>query len=139
MDDIRMKYYSPVVVGKPGLQVPPTIGSTGTSTINNSTSTGSTSFQDILQEKLQGSSNVNFSRHAAKRAADHGISLSQDSLNRLDEGVRLAGEKNLDDTLILVGDTAFVVNVPNKTVITAMNKDEMQGNVFTNINGTVII
>ena len=138
MDDIRMKYYSPVVVGKPGLQVPPTISSTGTST-NTNQSTGSTSFQDILQEKLQGSSNVNFSRHAVKRAADHGISLSQDSLNRLDEGVRLAGEKNLDDTLILVGDTAFVVNVPNKTVITAMNKDEMQGNVFTNINGTVII
>ena len=131
MDDIRFKYYSPIVVGKPGLQpLPPT---------KSSDTVESSSFQSILQEKLQATSNVSFSKHAVKRAADHGITFSQDSLTRLGEGVRLASEKNLDDTLILVGDTAFVVNVPNNTVITAMNKDEMQGNVFTNINGTVII
>lgn len=133
MDDLRLKYYSPIVVGKPGL-TPPT-----EAVIKNTGTAAGTSFQDILQQKLQGSSSVSFSRHAVKRAADHGITLSQDSLDRLDEGVRLAGEKNLDDTLILVGDTAFVVNVPNKTVITAMGKDEMRGNVFTNINGTVIV
>lgn len=132
MDDIRFQYYSPIVVGKPGLQPVPT---PKTSEANDPAG----SFQNILQEKLQQNSNVSFSKHAVKRAADHGIELSPDSLNRLDEGVRLASEKNLDDTLILVGDTAFVVNVPNNTVITAMSKDEMKGNVFTNINGTVII
>lgn len=49
-----------------------------------------------------------------KRALEHNIELTDDSLARLNEGVRLASEKNLDDTLILVGQAAFVVSVKNK-------------------------
>ena len=53
--------------------------------------------------------------------------------------MRLASEKNLDDTLILVGEKAFVVSVKNNTVITTVNNNSIQGNVFTNINGAVIV
>ena len=65
--------------------------------------------------------------------------ITADELNRLNEGVRLASEKNLDDTLILVGEKAFVVSVKNNTVITTVNNNSIQGNVFTNINGAVIV
>lgn len=134
MDDIRLKYYSPVVTGTPGssLRVQQDRAGTGKNP-------GGVSFQDVLQEQLNQSSSVSFSKHAVKRAMEHNIELSEDSLARLNEGVRLASEKNLDDTLILVGNTAFVVNVPNNTVITALNSSDAKGNVFTNINGTVII
>ena len=42
------------------------------------------------------------------------------------------------DSLIMLDDIAFVVNVKDKNVVTVMNKDEMKNNVFTNIDGAVI-
>lgn len=131
MDDMRLKFYNPIVSGVPGaeLRIPP---------VNRGQETAG-SFQDILQGQIDRNSNVAFSKHAVKRAVDHNIMLSDERLARLNEGVRLANEKNLDDALILIDETAFIVNAKNNTVITAKNREELKGNVFTNINGTVII
>ena len=97
------------------------------------------SFKDILQEQLDEISHVNFSKHAMNRVMERNIDLSEENLARLDEGVRLAEEKGLDDTLILIDSAAFIVSVKNNIVITTVAKDEMTGNVFTNIVGTVIV
>ncbi len=97
------------------------------------------SFKSILTEMLRNNSEVNFSKHAVKRAIDHNIELTDENLSRLNEGVKMASEKNLEEPLILVGNTAFLVNIPNNTVITAVDSSDMKGNVFTNIDGTVII
>lgn len=97
------------------------------------------SFKDILEEQINVSSSVSFSRHAMNRMAERDIDLSDDNLERLNEGVKLAGEKGLDDTLILMDNAAFIVSVKNNIVITTVNRDEMTGNVFTNIDGTVVI
>ena len=82
---------------------------------------------------------MNFSRHAINRVVERNIELSHDDLERLNDGIKLAEEKGLDDTLILLDDAAFIVSVKNNTVITTVNRDEMTGNVFTNIDGTVVI
>ena len=99
------------------------------------------SFKDILREQLGTStvSDINFSRHAINRVVERSIDLSDENLLRLSEGVRLAEEKGLDDTLILMDSAAFIVSVKNNTVITTVSADELRGNVFTNIEGTVII
>lgn len=134
MDDIRFKHFSPIVTGTPGAGqglYPPSI-----STPKNEPSV---SFADVLRNTIEKNSEVNFSNHAIKRAVDHNMDITDDELNRLNEGVRLASEKNLDDTLILVGEKAFVVSVKNNTVITTVNNNSIQGNVFTNINGAVIV
>lgn len=135
MDDIRFKHFSPIVTGTPGAGqglYPP-------STSNTQVSEPSVSFADVLKSTIEKNSEVNFSNHAIKRAVDHNMDITDDELNRLNEGVRLASEKNLDDTLILVGEKAFVVSVKNNTVITTVNNNSIQGNVFTNINGAVIV
>ncbi len=97
-----------------------------------------TSFRQLLEQSMQ-TQQITFSKHAAQRVSQRGIELTESSLNRLNEGVRLAQEKGLNDTLILVDSTAFLVNVPGSKVITTVNHDELRGNVFTNIDGTVII
>ena len=66
------------------------------------------------------------------------IELTENSLERLYEGVRIAREKGMDDTLILVDSTAFIVSVKNGTVITTLGGD-LRGSAITNINGTVIV
>lgn len=95
------------------------------------------SFQDILNRKMQGS--AQFSKHAASRVEQRQIQLTQGKLERLDRGIRMAEEKGLDDTLILVDQTAFLVSVKNNKIITAVGQNDLTGNVFTNIDGTVII
>lgn len=131
MDDIRFSMYSPVVTGTPSV--------TGTQKTTGQTKTEGPSFQDVLAETLRQSSEVSFSKHAVKRVEEHGIELNDENLGRLNEGVKIASEKNLEEPLILVGSTAFLVNIPNNTVITAVDSSDMKGNVFTNIDGTVII
>jgi flagellar operon protein len=50
-----------------------------------------------------------------------------------------ASKKGIQDSLILVDSLAFIVNVPNRTVVTAMDQTETtDNNVFTNIDGAVI-
>lgn len=127
---------SPVVTGKPSISQTAPVRSTSTAT--QSPSQG-TSFADVLHAQLSQSQGVSFSKHAVQRAAQRSIDLSKPNLDRLNEGVRLAEEKGLNDTLILIDQTAFLVNVPNNKVITAVNGNDLTGNVFTNIDGTVII
>ena len=68
-----------------------------------------------------------------------GISLSDEQNVRLQSGVEKASAKGINESLVLVDSLAFIVNVPNKTVVTAMDQTETQSNVFTNIDGAVIM
>ncbi|MCI7804912.1 MAG: flagellar protein [Oscillospiraceae bacterium] len=121
------------------ISTPITTGIPHTSPQEVADSVGTRSFKAILQDKLDSSQGVNFSRHAMNRVMERNIDLSDENIERLNEGVKLAGEKGLDDTLILLDNAAFIVSVRNNTVITTVSRDEMTGNVFTNIDGTVVI
>lgn len=100
------------------------------------------SFQEVLQQKTlrsAESTELRFSKHAAVRLADRNIELSTEQLARLNDGAKKAGQKGIRDSLVIVDELAFIVNVPNHMVVTAMDSTETNENVFTNINGAVII
>ena len=96
------------------------------------------SFQEVLQ-KQHGSGEVRFSKHAAGRLAERNIELTTGQMERLNEGAAKAGQKGIKESLVLVDELAFIVNIPNNTVVTAMNQSDAAQNVFTNIDGAVII
>ena len=60
-------------------------------------------------------------------------------LFRSEDGVLKAQEKGIKESLVLVDSLAFIVNIPNKTVVTAMDQTDTQQNVFTNIDGAIIM
>ncbi len=96
-------------------------------------------FAEELRQQLSGN-DIEFSGHAIKRLESRNIDVTEnDRLERLSKGVELAAEKGCDESLILVDSTAFVVSIRNRTVITTMSQDDIKGNVFTNIDSTVII
>lgn len=100
------------------------------------------SFQDILTKKTehaQQNGEVRFSKHAANRLADRKIELTKEQVERLNLGTARAEAKGINESLVIVDSLAFIVNVPNQTVITAMSQTETDQNVFTNIDGAVII
>lgn len=96
-------------------------------------------FQKVLLEKQKkcDSNGVMFSKHANQRLQSRNMNLSQEQLERLNAGVEQAREKNIRESLILVDNMSFIVNVTNNTVVTALNGEDEQ-NVFTNIDGAVI-
>lgn len=107
---------------------------------------GGPSFQEILQNRAvqqnvfaPAAEELKFSKHAVGRLADRNIELSTEQLERLNDGARKAGQKGIKDSLVIVDELAFIVNVPNRTVVTAMDSTETSENVFTNINGAVIM
>lgn len=122
---------------------------TGNPVVPNNTSTvteqtgGEGSFAAALQEKLaekQYTGGVEFSRHAIQRLEQRSIDLvSGDTLERLNKGVEIAADKGSNETLVLVDSTAFVVSVKNNKVITTLSNEDLRGNIFTNIDSTVII
>jgi flagellar operon protein len=95
------------------------------------------SFQSALQQAT-GTQPLHFSRHALERVQRRGIDLDPSTLNRLNEGVGRAAGKGSRDSVVLVDGTAFVVSVPNRTVITAVGSQQMKDHVFTNVDSAVI-
>lgn len=98
------------------------------------------SFEEILKQKqdVTENSELKFSKHASMRLEDRHISLSQEQSERLETGVLKASEKGMNESLVIVDSLAFIVSVPNKTVVTAVDQTESHGNIFTNIDGAVI-
>lgn len=94
------------------------------------------SFEDVLRQTQKP---LKFSKHATQRLSQRNINLSDEQNIRLTNGVTEAEKKGVNESLVLVDNLAFIVNVPNKTVVTAMDQEETNANVFTNIDGAVIM
>jgi len=99
----------------------------------------STSFDAVFQQELSKQSEVKFSKHAMERLQTRNITLSKEDLSKIGDAVNKAAEKGVKETLIIMGSSAFIANVKSKTIITAATEDNLKNNVFTNIDGAVII
>ncbi|OFZ21037.1 MAG: hypothetical protein A2X94_06815 [Bdellovibrionales bacterium GWB1_55_8] len=82
---------------------------------------------------------LKFSAHATQRLRERNIKLDPAMMAKVSNAVDKADAKGLGDTLVLTPDAALIVSVKNRTVITALDKNSMSGNVFTNIDGAVIV
>lgn len=96
------------------------------------------SFQEILEQKKDLASEVKFSKHANQRLESRNINLSEEQLGRLNQGVTQARDKSINESLVMMDNLAFIVNVKNNTVVTALEQNETN-NIFTNIDGAVIV
>jgi flagellar operon protein len=94
-------------------------------------------FESILNEKLKENSGLKFSKHAEQRLQSRNISLTDAQKDKINKAVSRADEKGVKDSLVMMDNLAFVVNVKSRTVITAVNSNELKDNVFTNIDGAV--
>ena len=94
-----------------------------------------TSFEDLFQRELR---KLNFSKHAQTRMTGREINLTDAEMTRLEQAVDKAEEKGVRESLVLFEDKAFIVSVDNRTVITAVSKDQLSSGVITNIDSAVM-
>lgn len=96
-------------------------------------------FGALLQNAIEDSEKVRFSKHAAARVEQRGIEVTDSLLNNLNQAIGKAREKGAKDVVVIGEQGAFIVNVPNNVVVTTMTSQEMKQNIFTNIDSAVLI
>jgi flagellar operon protein len=95
---------------------------------------GARSFQDVLRDNL-----VHFSHHAETRLRQRGIELGPEQLAKIRSAIDKAAAKGAKESLLLMDNMAMIVNVSNRTVVTAMDGSSMREHVFTQIDSAVIV
>jgi len=96
-------------------------------------------FDKVLNDRLHESDGVRFSAHARKKIDQRGIKLSPQQLASIEQATNRAADKGAREALLLLGELGLVVNIQNRTVLTALDTDNMRDKVFTNIDSAVII
>ena len=96
-------------------------------------------FDQVLNKIEKNNNKIKFSKHAAKRLNNRNIDVSTEELEKLETAFDKAGKSGVKDALILIDNKAFIANIKSKTVITTVEKESLKENVFTNIDGAVIL
>lgn len=105
---------------------------------NGASTAGSPSFEEVLQQTQGMDGTLKFSAHARTRIQSRQIAIAPSDIKRIEGALQKVAAKGGRESLVLVDQTAYVVSVPNRTVITVVDKDNLQQNVFTNIDSAVI-
>ncbi len=95
-------------------------------------------FKKEFSDALANTSKLKFSNHALDRLTRRGVDISNQTVERLDNAITAAGKKGAGQSLVLLDEMAFLVSVKNRTVITAMETNNMKEGVFTQIDSAVI-
>lgn len=103
---------------------------------NKISNTNNKTFKEIFDNKAE-IANISFSKHASMRLNSRNLQLSNAQIKRVEDGIKRAEEKGIRDSLVLVDNIALLVNVKNKTVVTAIDNNSEK--VYTNIDGAVIV
>jgi len=96
------------------------------------------SFDNALQKAI-GSREIRFSRHAVDRMDRRNITLNTDEMDRLKGAIDRAEQSGMKESLVILDQNALIVSVPNRTVITAMDRSSMQDNIVTHIDSAVLL
>lgn len=96
------------------------------------------SFESVLN-KIQTKNEIQFSKHALQRLSDRNVYLTDADMDRINTGVDKARKKGVKEALILMDNKVFVASVKNNIIITAAMEEQLKDNVFTQIDGAVIV
>ncbi len=89
-------------------------------------------FKELLQDKIK------LSKHAEERLNSNRVILGGREAEKLFNAVKKAEEKGAHCALILTDETAYIVDVREKKIVTIISRGRMRENVFTNIDTVVL-
>lgn len=98
----------------------------------------SQSFQEQLNKAVQ-PAGLKISKHASERLAERNIHITETEWAHMTDKLNEARVKGIKDSLVLMDKAALIVSAKNSTVITAMDRMEAKDQLFTNIDGTIVL
>jgi flagellar operon protein len=99
-------------------------------------------FKQLLNKEInnvQKEHGIQISLHAAKRLKERNLDLDNEEYFKLKGAMDKLREKGGQDSLVVTGKAAYIVDIPNNKVVTAIDKSSMAENVFTKIDSTLIV
>lgn len=96
-------------------------------------------FNKILDKQINKEDCFTISSHAAQRLSIRNVEFNDDDMKKINKGINMADSKGAKQSLILYKDMALITSIKNRTVITALDKNQSEGNVITNIDSVVMI
>jgi flagellar operon protein len=106
---------------------------------NRQNATSSKAVKENFSTALADAQQVNFSKHARERLHSRGIELSNSKLTEISQAIDKAAMKGSRETLILDDNAAYLVSIPNRTVVTAFGKENLREGVVTAIDSAIIL
>jgi len=97
------------------------------------------SFKDTLNNQINKTNSFAISNHAAERLKSRNIDLSEKDMKNINSAINRAEDKGCTESALLYKDTVFITSIKNRTVITVIDKNSSNNNVFTNIDSMVIV
>jgi len=96
-------------------------------------------FNKILEKQIKKEECFTISAHAAQRLSSRNINFDGDDMKKINEGINMADSKGAKQSLIMYKDMALITSIKNRTVITALDKNQSEGSIITNIDSVVMI
>ncbi|MFZ4713863.1 MAG: TIGR02530 family flagellar biosynthesis protein [Bacteriovoracaceae bacterium] len=108
--------------------------------VKSKTTTEKSDFEKAMEQtNTQDEGSLKFSSHAMKRLNDRSIKMDSDEFLKLRDALGKLKTKGGKDSLVLTSKGAYIMDVPNNTIVTAMDKSKLGENVFTKIDSTLIL
>lgn len=82
---------------------------------------------------------LHLSTHAMRRLQERNLSLDKEEYAKLQSAIDKLKIKGGQDSLVITGKAAYIVDVPKNTIVTAIDKDSIGDNVFTKIDSTILM
>lgn len=95
-------------------------------------------FKEYLTSEIN-DKHLKISKHAHERLNQRHITISEADWSLIENKINEASHMGVKDSLVLLNEAALIINTQNNTVITAMDRKEAKAQIFTNINGTIIM
>lgn len=95
-----------------------------------------TEFNDIFKNEIN---KLKFSNHAISRVESREVDIDKIDMERLNKAYEIAEAKGSKNPLVMIDDKAFIVNVPNKTIITVLDRNKLESNAITNIDSAIFV
>lgn len=120
------------------------IGGNREADVNRKTDLASKSeFDGLLKEQLEGSKTpeqgISLSTHAARRLKERNLEMDAGEFTKLKGAIEKLKNKGGQDSLVITGKAAYIVDVSNNRIVTAIDRDNMAENVFTKIDSTLFV
>lgn len=96
-------------------------------------------FKGLLQKNLENSEEVKVSSHALKRLKERKLNMDNKEFAKIKKAITQLKAKGGKDSLVITNKAAYIVDVKNNTVVTAIDKESINNNIFTKIDSTIVI
>ncbi|AXN40546.1 TIGR02530 family flagellar biosynthesis protein [Peribacillus butanolivorans] len=96
-------------------------------------------FQQHFQEAISTNEKLTISKHAQMRMDQRKIVIEQQTWDKIADKANEAKKMGVTESLIIIDNAALVISTKNNKVITVVDREEASSQIFTNINGTILI